>query len=113
LYKIEIVTASNTRIVTTQAINAGDVIGTWVANYPTGGRYLFNEPMTMNWYETTDLGRYCNHSDTPNTTVEIVNLENGQTELILISNGIALGEEILVDYKIVERETGYIVNTNF
>jgi len=112
MYKIEIITTSNTRIVATEDILENTVIGTWVANYPTGGRYLFNEPMTERWYETKDLGRYCNHLDTPNTYVRVETAENGGTDLVLVSTGIISGEEIYGDYNIVERETGYIVTTN-
>lgn len=113
MYKIEKLTDNNSIIVATKDIAEGDVLGVWVANYSIGGRYLFNEPMTERWYETVDLGRYCNHSDTPNTSVNVLTLEEGRIELVLISNGIFSGEEIVADYNIVERETGYVVITNY
>lgn len=83
-------------------------IGIWCCKDASKGvRLLYNKGMCCYWYETEILGRYCNHSLTPNTSV-IAN----ENELILISNGISKDEEILVNYNWVTEHIGFIVDTS-
>jgi SET domain-containing protein len=60
--------------------------------------------MDKKWWETSDLGRYCNHSLVPNTIV----IGTGNKLELISSRIIQLGEEILVDYRKVTEFTGYI-----
>ena len=91
----------------TQDIPLNTEIGIWCCtDISKGVRVLYNGGMSSSWYETAMLGRYCNHSLTPNTSV-IAN----EKELILISNGISKDEEILVNYNWVTEHIGFIVDT--
>ncbi|WP_428232478.1 SET domain-containing protein-lysine N-methyltransferase [Flavobacterium sp.] len=102
---------NNIKITVTCKILNKELIGTWVTAKATSdkSRYLFQKHMSKIWWETDDLGRYCNHSLTPNTTV--VFQEN---QLILKANRkIEYGEEILVDYRKITNYTGYIPTINF
>ena len=91
----------------TEDIPVGTEIGVWCCTDKKNAvRVLYNEGMSCNWYETAMLGRYCNHSLTPNTSV----LAN-ENELILISNGISKDEEILTDYNWSTEHIGFIVDT--
>jgi SET domain-containing protein len=108
-YKIDKVDLNNIKIIASDIIPSGELINTWVTDDKTNGiRYLFQEGMGKTWYETADLGRYCNHSDTPNTTVKMFG-----GDLVLVSNGISPGEEITSDYNLVTKFIGYVVNTTF
>lgn len=91
----------------TQDIPLGTEIGIWCCtDISKGVRTLYNEGMSCKWYETAMLGRYCNHSLTPNTSV----LAN-KNELILVSNGIAKDEEIVANYNWATEHIGFIVDT--
>ncbi len=86
-------------IIATQDIPLGSDIGVWVTNDPSKAyRYL----VRGKWWETAELGRYCNHSDSPNTDYKV---ENG--ELVIVSKGIQKGDEILVSYWWCKKETGF------
>lgn len=85
----------------------GEVVGIW-ASKSTVGRKLFQKSMKEPWYESQVLGRYTNHSLTPNTEVFLEN-----DNLFLRSKGIEINEEITVDYKVLEKLTGYKPNLNF
>ena len=92
----------------TEDITSGTEIGIWCCTDKKNTvRILYNKGMSCVWYETAMLGRYCNHSLTPNTSV-IAN----EKELILISNGISKDEEILVNYNWVTEHIGFIVDTS-
>ena len=90
----------------TEDIPNGITLGVWCTkNAKKGVRYLYNEGMECNWYETEILGRWCNHSNTPN-----ISINASESELLLVSNGILSGDEILVNYSWVTEHTGFIVN---
>jgi SET domain-containing protein len=74
-----------------------------------GAGILHQEHMDKKWWETSDLGRYCNHSLTPNTTVIY---PDDRLEL-KANRKIESGEEILVYYRKVTEFTGYIPKINF
>jgi SET domain-containing protein len=94
-------------VFSTEDIPSGTEIGIWCStDISKGVRTLYNEGMSCNWYETAILGRYCNHSLTPNTSV----LAN-ENELILVSNGINKDEEIIANYNWATEHTGYILDT--
>jgi hypothetical protein len=98
---------NGTGVFATQDIPENIAIGKWCSKtYEVGGRYLYNEGMDCKWYETPMLGRYCNHSLTPNTSL-VVN----EDELILVSNGISKDEEILANYNWSTEHIGFIVDT--
>lgn len=61
-----------------------------------------------NKVESQVLGRYANHSDSPNTEVRL----NGDS-LFLYSTGIEANCEITVDYSNSENLIGYKANTSF
>ncbi|MNQ89722.1 SET domain protein [compost metagenome] len=65
--------------------------------------------MRKKWWETDDLGRYCNHSLTPNTTV----VSQGDKLELKANRKIEYGEEVLVDYRKITEFTGYIPEINF
>lgn len=122
-YKVELSEEYNS-IVAIEDIPIGECIGIWITTYNTrGGRQLWNpDTMKERWYETVDLGRYCNHMDNPNTYIkQEMGFYNDipkdklvlQNVIWLYSNGISKGEEIFCDYKECERITKYIVNINF
>ena len=95
-------------VFTTEDIPNGIEIGVWCTKDSSKGvRYLYNEGMECKWYETSILGRYCNHNNSPNTSI-LVN----ENELILISNGILTGEEILTNYNWTTEHIGYIIDTS-
>lgn len=111
-------------IIATEDIPVGECIGIWITTYRTlGGRLLYNkETMVDKWYETIDLGRYCNHSNTPNTYTKKdmgffhdipANKSVLQNVVWLYSNGVSAGEEIFCDYKECERIIKFPVNINF
>jgi hypothetical protein len=91
----------------TQDIPAETVIGVWCTkDIKQGVRFLYNEGMECRWYETAILGRYCNHSLTPNTSLIVTD-----SDLTLVSNGILEGEEIITNYNWVTEHIGYIIDT--
>ena len=90
----------------TEDIPSGAEIGIWCCTEKRNTvRVLYNEGMSCAWYETAILGRYCNHSNTPNTEMLI-----SENSISLLSKGIMANEEILVDYKWCEMITGYKVD---
>jgi hypothetical protein len=91
----------------TEDIPSGTEIGIWCCTDKKNTvTLLYNEGMSTNWYETAILGRYCNHSIIPNTSV----LAN-ENELILVSNGIAKDEEVVANYNWATEHIGFIVDT--
>lgn len=101
-YRIGVTETKGLGIFSIKDIPVDEKIGSWI-NKQKIGRYLNN-----GWSETLDLGRYCNHSDNPNTYYKI---EHNQ--VILYSKGIKEGDEILVNYLDAQEITGFKVNTNF
>jgi hypothetical protein len=96
---------NGTGVFATQDIPSGTELGIWCCkDISKGVRYLYNEGMECKWYETAILGRYCNNSDSPNTSL-IVN----EDSLILVSSEILSGEEILAKYTWVTEHIGYIL----
>lgn len=85
----------------------GEVVGIWASKSAVGIK-LFQEGMKEPWYESQVLGRYVNHSLTPNT---VVFLENDN--LLLRSKNITVGEEITVDYTVLKDLIGYEPNLDF
>lgn len=82
-------------------------IGIWITkNTECASRRL---PQT-DWFETSDFGRFCNHSGIPNTYFR---LESDFMEVVLYSNGIKKDEEILVNYMDAQKITGFKVNLSF
>ena len=94
-------------VFTDSAIPSGELIGIWASTKQIG-RLLFQDGMSEPWYESQVLGRYVNHSDSPNTEVRI----NGDS-LFLYSTGIEANCEITVDYSNSENLIGYKANINF
>lgn len=103
--------SKNNKICSLKIILKNEIIGVWVTDKPTStqSRFLFQEQMQKKWWETDDLGRYCNHSEKPNTSVIY---SPGKLEL-KASRTIQKGEEILVNYKEITRYTGYVPETDF
>lgn len=102
---------NNIKITAIINILAGESIGIWVTDKPMSkkSRYLFQEHMLKDWWETDDLGRYCNHSLTPNTRVIF-----HENRLELIANKhINSGDEILVDYRKITQYVGYNPTISF
>lgn len=96
---------NGTGVFATQDIPSGTELGIWCCkDVSKGVRYLYNEGMECKWYETAILGRYCNHSDSPNTSL-IVN----EDSLILVSSEILSGQEILANYTWATEHIGYIL----
>ena len=85
----------------------GEVVGIW-ASKSIIGKKLFQEGMKEPWYESQVLGRYANHSLTPNTEVFLEN-----DNLFLRSKGIKIDEEITVDYTVLKDLIGYEPNLDF
>lgn len=80
-------------------IPEGDEIGIWLTKENDCGLKLPN-----GFKETCDLGRFCNHSDSPNTDChQILQPE----KWLLTSKGIKAGEEIFVHYGWAEDITGF------
>lgn len=110
-YKINKEDLTNIKITAIQDILPNESIGIWVIDKPMSenSRYLFQNHMQKKWWETDDLGRYCNHSLTPNT---ISFLHNDNVEL-KAKTLIQKGTEILVDYRKITEWIGYIPDLNF
>lgn len=110
-YEINIEDLTNIKITAVENILPNESIGIWVTDKPMSSksRYLFQKQMQKKWWETDDLGRYCNHSFSPNTTVYLYNhrIELKANTLIL------KGTEILVDYQKITEFIGYIPYLNF
>ncbi|WP_149208237.1 SET domain-containing protein [Flavobacterium johnsoniae] len=101
----------NNKICSIRNIDKNEVIGVWVIDKPISkrSRCLFQSHMSKKWWETDDLGRFCNHSFYPNTI-----LINYTGKLILKARQqIQNGEEISVDYTEITKFIGYIPNTEF
>jgi hypothetical protein len=83
------------------------------------GVYLENKPnrvgrrLTGTLWESDPLGRFCNHSERPNTT--LVQTETGYN--LYANRPIEIGEEVTVSYHVVEykleRPRGEYFKTNF
>lgn len=103
--------SKNNKILSLKIILKNEIIGIWITDKPISkqSRFLFQEHMQKKWWETDDLGRYCNHSENPNTSVID---SSGKLEL-KASRTIQKGEEILVNYKEITTYTGYVPETNF
>lgn len=101
----------NVTITVIHKILANERIGIWVTDKPISekSRCLFQKQMSKKWWETDDLGRYCNHSLTPNTVVVFY---GNQLEL-QANRQLESGEEILVDYREITNYTGYIPIIDF
>lgn len=110
-YKINDANKSNVKIVASQNILPGRYIGKYITNKPVDKRcrYLYQEHMSQKWWETSDLGRYCNHSIVPNTHIIFV----GSVLELFTNKEILADEEILVDYRKVTEFIGYIPEINF
>jgi hypothetical protein len=111
MYRIDNSDIANIKIVTTSPINIGEVVGIWVSKEAIDDncRFLFQKHMTDKWYESSDLGRYCNHSFNPNVDVSFKD-----NMLLLVSNNfIELNTEILVDYRMITKFTGFLPNLSF
>jgi hypothetical protein len=92
-------------IFATADIPLDEIIGIWTTTIWTpDGRCMFQDGMEVPWYETADLGRYCNDSRTPNSTAILVN-----GEFMLYSNGILIDDEITVDYNIFLDHSKYVL----
>lgn len=85
-------------IIADRSISEGVIIGEWITLKPDPDFRRLSD----HHYETDPIGRYCNHSDSPNT--EIMTTVFG---IYLVSKGIDKDEEITVDYRIAENITGY------
>jgi len=81
-----------------------ECIGEYYRNFP-------NEKFKKNIFDTYDreLGRYCNHSFTPNTYV--TESENKDGYDLYALDDIMTGEEILVNYVMMEKLVNCIENT--
>ena len=108
-YKVDTSVIHGQGVIAETAYPAESVIGTWVSKIGTDKRRALYQPqnMTEKWYEIGDLGRYCNHQNSPNTIVRTVG-KNVQ----ILSTGINIGEEITVDYRICTQITGFYVDTS-
>lgn len=102
---------SNIKITAISDIDRDELIGIWVTHKPTSkdSRYLLQKQMSKSWWETDDLGRYCNHSNTPNT---YVSYHSDKLELKAIRE-IKEQEELLVDYRKLTEIIGFIPDLNF
>ncbi|AWK04724.1 hypothetical protein HYN56_11015 [Flavobacterium crocinum] len=102
---------NNIKITANSNIESDEYIGIWVTDKPTSknSRYLFQKQMSKSWWETDDLGRYCNHSNSPNTNITY---QAEKLELKAIRQ-ITKHEEILVDYRKLKELIGFIPNLNF
>lgn len=77
-------------IFATKDISEGTEIGIWISEKPSKDcRYLIKDQ----WYENYPLGRYCNHSEEPNTGIRTKG-----PDIVLESCGIEAGQEILTNY---------------
>lgn len=77
-----------------------DKIGVWLSHDKQTPRDRILNPA---WFETYPLGRYCNHSLTPNTYVTT----KGGIVTIYAAKDLSQFDEILVDYTWAHRITGY------
>lgn len=110
-YKINDANKSNIKITAIQNISLGQYIGIYITTDPVDEkcRYLYQKHMDKKWWETSDLGRYCNHSLMPNTDI----IFTGNSLELISNKEIVTGEEILVNYKKVTEFTGYLPEINF
>ena len=111
-YKVDKTDPSYGKVIAITDISKGDLIGDWITYMPVSKccRFLTQRSMGHNvWWETPDIGRYANHSYTPNTDVVF-----DSERLTLFANiEIKIGDEIMVNYRETERYIGYITNLDF
>ncbi|MBO9586637.1 MAG: SET domain-containing protein-lysine N-methyltransferase [Flavobacterium sp.] len=110
-YKINKEDLTNIKISAIQDILPNESIGIWVIDKPMSdkSRFLFQSQMQRKWWETDDLGRYCNHSPIPNTVVYV---HRDRLEL-KAKTFIQSGMEIMVDYRTITECIGYIPDLEF
>lgn len=95
MYCIKLGVEKGYSVFATKVFKKNDVIGEYLSStYNEIGRQLYN-----GMYETNILGRYCNHSDIPNTKLVKINED---TVILVATTEIQNGCEIVVDYKEVE-----------
>lgn len=82
-------------IFATEDIPNGKEIGVWITTekHHTYRHLPQDKFPNKKWFEAYPLGRYCNHSENPNTYVN-----KSGNEIIISSADIEKGEEIVVDY---------------
>lgn len=99
MYCVKLGAVKRYSVFSNKIFNENEIIGEYISSSHSDiGRRLYN-----GMYETDILGRYCNHSDVPNTRLLKVNDDS----VILIANcEIQIGCEIVVNYKEVEIMVG-------
>ena len=108
MYKIKNSEISNLGIVSSEKILKDTKLGIWLTKSKTEGDRCL---CPTGWYETPDLGRYCNHSSNPNTYFK---MENDFTRVVLYcKETLDENTEITVDYMDAQKITGFKVNLSF
>jgi hypothetical protein len=91
-----------------QKIGKDELIGEYLTNISTKIGVMLKEGV---W--ETKLGRYCNHSNQPNTYLKF----DGRVYNIYSSTEIGIGDEIVTDYRMVATLLGFdettYINQNF
>lgn len=78
----------------------GDRIGIWMSKNKINNR---DRTLTLGWFETFPLGRYCNHRDNTNTYIRTV----GDDIVLYAATDLHQYSEIFVDYHWAEAISGF------
>ncbi|MCM0665991.1 SET domain-containing protein-lysine N-methyltransferase [Flavobacterium tyrosinilyticum] len=110
-FRINTEDPTNNKIHSVKNIPINEFIGIWVTDKPTSkkSRCLFQPQMLKKWWETDDLGRFCNHSFDPNTII----IPYPNKLMLKACKMIKSNEEITVDYREITRFTGYLPYMDF
>lgn len=94
MFSIKEISPGNKGVFADRHITPDEMIGVYVSTSRFNCcRMVEHDKMTEDWFESNILGRWCNHSDHPNTKI-IAN----DAEIVISSKGIQKGEEITVNY---------------
>jgi len=97
-FTLVVIQGRGTGVFSNVYLNAEDLVGIYIENKPN----RIGRKLTDTLWETDPLGRFCNHSERPNTS--LVQTEIGYN--LYANRPIDIGEEVTVSYHVVEYKLG-------
>jgi len=97
-FTLVVIQGRGTGVFSNVYLNAEDLVGIYIENKPN----RIGRKLTDTLWETYPLGRFCNHSERPNTS--LVQTEIGYN--LYDNRPIDIGEEVTVSYHVVEYKLG-------
>lgn len=93
-FTLVVIQGRGTGVFSNVYFNTEDLVGVFIENTPN----KIGRKLTGTLWESDPLGRFCNHSERPNTT--LVQTETGYN--LYANRPIDIGEEVTVSYHVVE-----------